>query len=52
MNDSLDNYTTLVLVLALIERIEHSNGLHFVPEETRQKLAQELLEYIDTDTEE
>jgi hypothetical protein len=52
MNDSLDNYTTLALVQALIERIEHSNGLHFVPEETRILVARALLNYIDTDTEE
>ena len=49
---SQDYYPTHALVEALLERIEHSNGLHFVPEETRRQLAQELLNYIDTDTEE
>ena len=48
---TLDYYPTIALVEALLERIEHSNGLHFVPEATRQKLAQELLDYIDTDKE-
>jgi len=48
---TLDYYPTIALVEALLERIEHSNGLHFVPEATRQKLAQELLDHINTDKE-
>lgn len=44
-------HPTLALVEALLARIEHSNGLEFVPEATLQKLAQELLNHINTNKE-
>jgi len=46
---SLDYYPTIALVEALLERIEHSNGLDFVPNETRLQLAQALTNYTDTE---